>query len=75
LSLTLSPALAALILKPSPKQTPGATGWLAALRASPRRFNAGFGWLSMRYGNLTARAVRTLGVIGVAYVILIVLAG
>src|SRR5258707_476249 len=28
LSLTLSPALAALILKPSSKQTPAATGWL-----------------------------------------------
>jgi hydrophobe/amphiphile efflux-1 (HAE1) family protein len=75
LSLTLSPALAALILKPSSKQTPAATGWLAALRAFPRRFNAGFSWLSTRYGNLTARAVRTLGVIGVAYVILIALAG
>src|SRR5580704_79641 len=75
LSLTLSPALAALILKPSQKQTRVATGWRSALRGFPRRFNAGFSWLSTRYGNLTARAVRTLGVIGVAYVILIALAG
>ena len=74
LSLTLSPALAALILKPSRKQAAAATGWLGAIHAFPRRFNAGFGWLSTRYGKLTARAIRTLGVIGAAYVILIALA-
>jgi hydrophobe/amphiphile efflux-1 (HAE1) family protein len=75
LSLTLSPALAALILKPSQKETQSSSLWQAALRAFPRRFNAGFNWLSTRYGSLTARAIRTLGVVGVAYVILIALAG
>src|SRR5262249_14853921 len=75
LSLTLSPALAALVLKPSPKETVAGGGWRSALRAFPRRFNAGFGWLSARYGKLTALAIRALGVVGIAYVVLIVLAG
>src|SRR5262249_50287702 len=75
LSLTLSPALAALVLKPSPKETVAGSGWRSVLRAFPRRFNAGFGWLSARYGRLTARAIRALGVVGIAYVVLILLAG
>ena len=39
-----------------------------------RGFNAGFANLSQRYGMFTARAIRTLAMIGVAYVVLIVLA-
>jgi HAE1 family hydrophobic/amphiphilic exporter-1 len=72
-SLTLSPALAALILKPKPPETeprrPGLVGRAAA------GFNRGFDRLSTRYGRFTARAVRALVPIGIAYVVLIALAG
>ncbi len=74
-SLTLSPALAALLLKPHDRDAPvrdGVRGW-------PRRFadgfNRGFDRLSGRYGALTARLVRMLGVIGIVYLCLILLAG
>src|SRR5206468_6746697 len=40
-----------------------------------RAFNRGFDGLSERYGRYTARAVRALGVVGVAYACLIGLAG
>jgi HAE1 family hydrophobic/amphiphilic exporter-1 len=73
-SLTLSPALAALILKPKHASAPK-----PGLRGVPGRFadrfNRGFAWLSEKYGRLTARAVRMLAIIGVAYVLLIALAG
>ncbi|MEI9887086.1 MAG: efflux RND transporter permease subunit [Rhizomicrobium sp.] len=75
LSLTLSPALAALILKPRREQAEAAPGWRGALGGFSRRFNAGFAWLSTRYGAVTARAIRTLAVVGIAYVVLIALAG
>ena len=74
-SLTLSPALAALILKPKsaaerdPKVRKGIFGRAAG------GFNRGFDALSNRYGRFTARAVRTLVPIGIAYVLLIALAG
>lgn len=80
-SLTLSPALAALILKPKPR-VDGAQAENAA--AAPRKglltrltdgFNSGFDRLSERYGRFTARAVRALIPIGIAYVALIALAG
>jgi HAE1 family hydrophobic/amphiphilic exporter-1 len=76
-SLTLSPALAALILQPKQARATGAPvkGW----RGFPQRFGTGFqegfDWLSTRYGALTARAVRALAIIGIAYVVLIALAG
>jgi len=71
-SLSLSPALAALILKPRREE-------IAASDASffarfSRRFNAGFNALSQRYGVFTARAIRLLGIIGAAYAVLILLA-
>ena len=73
-SLTLSPALSALILKPHEHNEP-ATG----IRGLPGRFadgfNRGFERLSDRYGRLTARLVRALGVIGIVYICLIALAG
>ncbi|MGJ3649964.1 efflux RND transporter permease subunit [Sphingomonas sp. GlSt437] len=76
-SLTLSPALAALVLKPkdheAEKEPP------AGLRGLPGRFtrgfNRGFDNLGERYGRLTARAVRTLGVVLVCYAVLIGLTG
>jgi len=72
-SLSLSPALAALILKPH-KEEDTAAGASFFARFS-RGFNTGFANLSQRYGVFTARAIRSLAVIGVAYVVLILLAG
>ena len=74
ISLTLSPAMAALVLKPK-RATQPAPGWRAAPTRFARAFNRGFDRLSQRYGRYTARAVRALGVVGVAYACLIGLAG
>jgi hydrophobe/amphiphile efflux-1 (HAE1) family protein len=84
-SLTLSPALCAVLLKPhvAPLALPGIPS--AALR-SPRGvsrllntgfgyFNRGFEWLSVNYGKMTARFVRATAVIGVIYLALIGLTG
>jgi hydrophobe/amphiphile efflux-1 (HAE1) family protein len=73
-SLTLSPALAALILKPKhdAEPKPGIRG--VGTRFA-RGFNRGFDWLGNRFGKFTARAIRSLAIIGIAYVILIGLAG
>src|SRR5689334_16050058 len=73
-SLTLSPALAALILKP-PSEQGVPSGRFAFLNRWAGGFNRGFDRLSDRYGRFTARAVRTLGLVGVAYLLLIALAG
>jgi HAE1 family hydrophobic/amphiphilic exporter-1 len=73
-SLTLSPALAALALRP---RTAGAA--TAGARGVPRRFanafNRRFEQLSRRYGAYTARAVRALTLMAAAYACLIALAG
>jgi hydrophobe/amphiphile efflux-1 (HAE1) family protein len=73
-SLTLSPALAALILKPphAPRERRGILGWPAR---GARAFNRGFQWLADRYGRVTARVVRSLAMVGIAYVLLIGIAG
>jgi hydrophobe/amphiphile efflux-1 (HAE1) family protein len=73
-SLTLSPALSALILRPKHKTEPrqGILGWPAK---GARAFNSGFEWLSRKYGKATARIVRSLAIVGVAYVLLIAVAG
>ncbi|NIJ07776.1 HAE1 family hydrophobic/amphiphilic exporter-1 [Sphingomonas vulcanisoli] len=74
-SLTLSPALAALILKKPGahhEPRPGVLGWPGRFSAT---FNRGFDNLGERYGRFTARAVRALAIIGVFYVILIAAAG
>jgi HAE1 family hydrophobic/amphiphilic exporter-1 len=73
-SLTLSPAMAALVLKPKREHEP-APGWRGALARFARSFNSGFEKLSERYGRYTARAVRSLAIVGIAYVCLIALAG
>ncbi len=73
-SLTLSPALAALILKPRSHAEPRA-GWRGAGGRFAAGFNRRFDTLSERYGRLTARLVRMLGVIGIAYVLLLGVAG
>jgi len=73
-SLTLSPTIAALILKPKDGEH-GAEGWRAIPARFAHRFNSGFERLGKRYGTLTARTVRMLGVIGIVYAGLLALGG
>ncbi len=73
-SLTLSPALAALLLKPHDAQH-RETGWRRYPARAANAFNQGFEWLSERYGRLTARAVRSIGVVLIVYALLLALAG
>ena len=76
-SLTLSPAMAAVLLKPQdldhvPERRPGLLGSAAwYVGWAGRRFNEGFDWLSDKYGRLTARLVRTAGVVLAIYVVLL----
>jgi HAE1 family hydrophobic/amphiphilic exporter-1 len=74
LSLTLSPALAAIVLKPRLEREPG-PGWRGLPRAFANGFNHRFDQLSCRYGAYTARAVRALALAGAVYACLIALAG
>ncbi|PZN97546.1 MAG: hydrophobe/amphiphile efflux-1 family RND transporter [Alphaproteobacteria bacterium] len=74
-SLTLSPALAALLLKPHEAHHDEPRGWTAPLQRGANAFNRGFDWLSDRYGRVTARLVRTVGIVLVAYVVLLGIAG
>ncbi len=72
-SLTLSPALCAILLKAHGAETsPGAIG--NVISKGFGLFNHGFETLSASYGRLTARLVRTLAVVLVLYVGLIGLA-
>jgi hydrophobe/amphiphile efflux-1 (HAE1) family protein len=75
-SLTLSPALCALLLEPhDPQHAAKASLPRRILFAGFDRFNRGFDWLSSSYGKLTARLVRSLAVVVVIYVALIGAAG
>jgi hydrophobe/amphiphile efflux-1 (HAE1) family protein len=75
-SLTLSPALCALLLKPHADKSAPRGGFASRLLAAGfDRFNRGFERLSNGYGQLTRRMLRGLGVVLVAYVGLIVAAG
>jgi hydrophobe/amphiphile efflux-1 (HAE1) family protein len=73
-SLTLSPAMAALLLKPHKDhhehaRKPGVWGMIVYYGGwAGRKFNEGFDWLSDRYGRLTARLVRTVGLVLIVYV-------
>ncbi|QAY95575.1 hydrophobe/amphiphile efflux-1 family RND transporter [Methylovirgula ligni] len=72
-SLTLSPALCAILLKAHSADTSrGALG--NVISKGFGLFNRGFETLSASYGRLTARLVRTLGVVLIVYVGLIGLA-
>ena len=77
-SLTLSPALCAVLLKPHVEShdahTPG-RGIGRLLKTGFGYFNRGFEWLSTSYGKMTARFVRATAVIGVIYLGLIGLTG
>ncbi len=74
-SLTLSPALAALVLKARDEHPALAKGWRRPFQAFGDGFNRGFEQLSERYGQLTSRTVRMTLVIAIVYVGLIALAG
>ena len=74
-SLTLSPALAALILKPKNHESEPRAGVLGLPGRFARGFNNGFKRLGERFGKYTARAVRTLALVGIVYACLIGLAG
>ncbi len=75
-SLTLSPALCALLLNPHDAHlTTGGTRAGRAMRAAFGLFNRGFENLSNTYGALTQRLVRGLAVVVVVYIGLIGVAG
>jgi len=75
-SLTLSPALCALLFKPHDAHARvrfGVSGRL--LQGGFERFNRSFEWLSGSYGNVTRRILRVGAIVLVVYVGLIGLAG
>ncbi|HEX5182170.1 MAG TPA: multidrug efflux RND transporter permease subunit [Allosphingosinicella sp.] len=75
-SLTLSPALAALLLKPHrPVETDHGLPWLRPARVAAARFNAGFDWVSDRYGRFTGRVIRMGLIMMIVYAGLLALAG
>jgi hydrophobe/amphiphile efflux-1 (HAE1) family protein len=73
-SLTLSPALAAVLLKPH-RGHAESRGLSRLLQSAFGRFNAGFEWMSSKYARMTARFVRATALILVVYVGLISLTG
>ena len=76
-SLTLSPALCAILLKPHATghghEEPRGINRL--VQRGFGSFNAGFEWLSSTYGSMTGRFVRATSVVLVAYVVLISITG
>jgi hydrophobe/amphiphile efflux-1 (HAE1) family protein len=73
-SLTLSPALSAVLLKPHQAHAEP-RGLNRILRGAFGRFNAGFEWISSSYGKITSRFVRATAIILTVYVGLISLTG
>jgi hydrophobe/amphiphile efflux-1 (HAE1) family protein len=59
ISLTLSPALAALLLKPhkTDEELGDRRSWMRPIRRAGDKFNQGFDWLSDRYGKTTVKLV------------------
>ena len=75
-SLTLSPALCAVLFKPHDAHLVSRAGFARRLlHKSFDRFNRSFEWLSGAYGSLTRRLVRGVAVVLLVYVGLIGLAG
>ncbi|HEY7810797.1 MAG TPA: multidrug efflux RND transporter permease subunit [Allosphingosinicella sp.] len=75
-SLTLSPALAALLLKPHVEHAAeGGRGPMRLVRKGAAKFNAGFDWLSDRYGHVTGSLVRKSTIMLVIYAGLLALTG
>ncbi len=74
-SLTLSPALCAVLLKPHVDGHTAPRGIGGIVRRFFGRFNAGFEWLSSSYGKMTGRLVRMTGILVAVYIGLIGLTG
>ncbi len=75
-SLTLSPAMAALLMKPVDEEARRKRrGWRGALGKAADKFNQGFDWLGDRYGTVTQRLVRALFVMFLVYAGLLALTG
>jgi hydrophobe/amphiphile efflux-1 (HAE1) family protein len=75
-SLTLSPALCAVLFKSRGVNEGSRPNWLAlTVGKGFGAFNSGFKWLSTSYAGLTRRLVQVTGVMLVAYAVLIGLAG
>jgi HAE1 family hydrophobic/amphiphilic exporter-1 len=72
-SLTLSPALCAILLKPHAVHVEGKA--LSPMGRFFNGFNAGFEWLGDRYGQLAQRTVRYIVIVGVLYAGLLVVTG
>ena len=69
-SLTLSPALAAILLKPHKPIEAGEEGgrrWTRPFRVAGARFNQGFDWLSDRYGTVTTKLVHRSTIMLIIY--------
>ena len=73
-SLTLSPAMARLLLKPKDKKG-GLAVWQKPMRKFFDVFNAGFERLTAHYGNLVSRLVRFTGLVMLIFVGLLFLTG
>lgn len=75
-SLTLSPALCALLLKPHQEHGhKKGSPLLAPLRMAGNGFNKGFDWLSNTYGTVVSKLVRMLVIVMVVYVGLLATTG
>jgi hydrophobe/amphiphile efflux-1 (HAE1) family protein len=75
-SLTLSPALCAVLFKAhDPNHKVRSSAIVRLIKAAFDRFNFGFQWLSTSYGRLTRRLAQVTGVVLLAYAVLIGLAG
>jgi hydrophobe/amphiphile efflux-1 (HAE1) family protein len=75
-SLTLSPALASILLKPHQEHSlDSGPRWLRPLKWAGHKFNSGFDWISDKYGALTSRLVRATMIVLVIYAGLIALTG
>lgn len=78
-SLTLSPAMAALLLKPHEHDKPKPTGFMAKVtypfKAFGDAFNRSFEWLGDRYSAMTRRLLRIMAVMLIIYAGLIFLTG
>src|SRR5579862_8287422 len=75
-SLTLSPALCAVLFKAHEVGHAARGSWITRLvQAGFARFNLGFNWLSTAYGRLTRRLLQITGVVLAVYLALIGIAG
>jgi HAE1 family hydrophobic/amphiphilic exporter-1 len=74
-SLTLSPALCAVLLRPHAAGHAKPRGLARVVAAGFGGFNRGFEWLSNGYARITARLVRALGLVALLYAVLIGVSG